>query len=72
MLQLITFVFTYVCDNVKMGENLRRPAPFATSYMVGREDKRAKNRTMFLASKNAAEDYDGPVKLELWKVAGLL
>ena len=27
-------------------ESLGRPAPFATCYMVGREDKRTNNRTM--------------------------
>lgn len=31
-------------------------APFATSYMVGREDKRMKNRTM-LSALNAAAGY---------------
>ena len=38
-----------------------RPAP---SYMVGREDKRTNNRTMFPALKNnAAAGYKGPVKV---------
>ena len=50
-----------------------QPAPFATSYMVGREDKRTNNRTMFPALKNnAAAGYQGPVKTELLKGAGLL
>ena len=50
-----------------------RPAPFATSYMVGREDKRTNNRTMFpTLKKNAAAGYKGPVKIELLKGEGLL
>ena len=41
---------------------------------VGREDKRTKNRTMFTAAvkNNAAAGYQGPVKIELLKDAGLL
>ena len=43
-----------------------QPTPFATSCMVGREDKSTNNRTMFPALKNnAAADYQGPVKIEL-------
>ena len=50
-----------------------RPAPFATSCMVGRGDKRTNNRTMLPALKNnAAAGYQGPVKIELLKGAGLL
>ena len=50
-----------------------RPAPFAAPYMVGREDKRTNNRTMLPALKNnAAAGYQGPVKRELLKGAGLL
>ena len=50
-----------------------RPAPFAASYMVGREDKRTNDRTMFPTLKNnASAGYQGPVKIELFKVAGLL
>ena len=50
-----------------------QPVPFVTSYMVGREDKRTNNRTMFPALKNnAAAGYQGPVKIELLKGAGLL
>ena len=50
-----------------------RPAPFATSYMVGRENKRTNNRTMLPTLKNsAAAGYKGPVKKELLKGAGLL
>ena len=50
-----------------------RPAPFATSYMVGREDKRTNNRTMLPTLKNnAAAGYQGPVKIELLKGVGLL
>ena len=46
---------------------------FTTSHMVGREDKRTNNRTMFPALKhNAATGYQGPVKRELLKGAGLL
>ena len=49
-----------------------QPAPFATSYMAGREDKRMNNRTMFPTLKNnAAAGYKGPVKIELLKRAGL-
>ena len=41
--------------------------------MVGREDKRTNNRTMFLTLKNnAAAGYQGPVKIELLKGADLL
>ena len=48
-------------------------APFATSYIVGRENKRTNNGTMFPALKNnAATGYQGPVKIELLKGAGLL
>ena len=52
---------------------LERPAPFATSSMVGRENKRMNNRATFLALKNnAAAGYQGLVKKELLKDAGLL
>ena len=45
----------------------------ATSCMVGREDKRTNNRTMFPAQGNsAAIGYQCPVKLELLKGADLL
>ena len=69
-------------------------AQYPTSYMVGREDKRTSNKTMFPAlkkhssvlapplfvtqrrgrtsEKNAAAGYQGPVKIELFKGAGLL
>ena len=41
--------------------------------MFGREDKRAINRTMLPGLKNnAAAGYQGPVKIELLKGAGLL
>ena len=41
--------------------------------MVGREDKRTNNRTMLSTLKNnAAAGYQGPVKIELLKGAGLL
>ena len=50
-----------------------RPAPFAMSYIVGRENKRTNNRTMFPSLKNnAAAAYQGPVRIELLKDAGLL
>ena len=50
-----------------------RPAPFATSYMIGRENKRTNNETILPAVKNnAVAGYNGPVKLELLKGAGLL
>ena len=40
--------------------------------MVGREDKRTNNITMFLILKNnAAAGYQGPVKIELLKGVGL-
>ena len=52
---------------------LGRPAPFATPYMVGREDKRTKNRTILPTLKNnAAAGYQNPRKIELLKGAGLL
>ena len=51
----------------------RRPTSFATSFMVGREDKRTNNRTMLPTLKNnAAAGYQGPVKIELLKGAGQL
>ena len=41
--------------------------------MVGREDKTTNNRTMLPTLKtNAATGYQGPVKIELLKGAGLL
>ena len=51
-----------------------QPVPFSTwFYMVGREDKRTNNRTMFPTLKNnAAAGYQGPVKIELLKSADLL
>ena len=50
-----------------------RPAQFATSYMVGRENKRTSNRTMFPTLRNnAAAGYKGPVEIKLLKGAGLL
>ena len=50
-----------------------QPTPFATSYMVGGEDKRTNNRTMIPTLKNnAAAGYQGPAKTELLKGAGLL
>ena len=53
--------------------SLGRPAPFATSYMVGREDKRTNDRTMIPTPKNnEAASYKGPVKTELFKVEGLM
>ena len=48
---------------------LERPSPFATSSMVGRENKTTNNRTMLPALKNnAAAGYQGPVKIELLQV----
>ena len=42
-------------------------------HMVGREDKRTNNRTMFPALKNnAAAGYKGPVKIELSEGEGLM
>ena len=59
------------CGEYLFGREI--PAPFATSCMVGREDKRTKNRTMLRTLKsNAAADYQGPVKIELFKGAGQL
>ena len=53
---------------------VRRTASFATSYLVGREDKRTDNRTKLSSPKknNAAAVYKGLVKLELLKGAGQL
>ena len=43
--------------------NLGQPAPFPTPYMVGRENKRTNNRTMFPTLKdNAAAGDKGLVK----------
>ena len=66
---------SFVPENFRYiaGVNPGRPTPFATSYMVGREDKRANNRTMLPTLKNnAATGYQGPVKIELLKNAVLL
>ena len=53
--------------------NLRRPAPFAKFYMVGREDKGTNNRTMLpILKNNAAAGYQGPVKIQLLKGSGPL
>ena len=50
-----------------------RPALFATSYMVGREEKRPNNRTMFPnVKKNAAAGYESPEKIEMLKGVALL
>ena len=50
-----------------------RPEPLSTSYMVGRENKRTNNRTMFLILKNnAAAGYKGPAKIELLRGVGPL
>lgn len=52
---------------------LGRPAPFATSCMVGEENNRTNNRTMFnFLKRNAAAGYEGRVKVELLKGGGLL
>ena len=46
-----------------------RPAPFSTSYMVGREDKRTNNRTMLSTLKsNAAAGYQDPEKIRMQAV----
>ena len=59
-------------EKVAFSNEKERPAPFATSYMVGREDKRTNNRTMLPALKNnAAAGYQGPVKIEVLTDAGL-
>ena len=52
---------------------MERPAPFATSDVVGRKDKRLSNRTMLpILKNNSAAGYQGPVKIELLKREGLL
>ena len=49
------------------------PAPFATSYMIGREDKRTnKLNNVPNPKNNAAAGYKGPVRIEPLKGAGLL
>ena len=50
------------------------PAPFAKSYMIGRENRRTNNRTILPALKknNAAAGYKGQVIIGLLKGAGLL
>ena len=50
-----------------------RSAPFATTHIIGREDKRTNNRTMLQDTKNnAASAYLGPVQTDCRKGAGLL
>ena len=52
---------------------VERPAPFATSDVVGQKNKRLSKRTMFPTLKNnATASYQGPVKIELLKREGLL
>ena len=52
---------------------LGRHAPFATSHIVGRENKTMNNKTMRPDTKNnGAAGYLDPVKIELTKGAGLL
>ena len=54
--------------NSSVARSKGRPAPFATSYMVGREDKRTNNTIMLPALKNnAAAGYQGPVKKEAFE-----
>ena len=53
---------------VKVG----RPAPFATSYMIGREDKRTNNRTMHPALKHNADcRLSGSIENRALKGAGV-
>lgn len=50
-----------------------QPALFAMSYMVSWENKKTNKRTMLPTLRNnAAAGYQGPVKIELLKCAGLL
>ena len=56
-----------------VGTVLGRPAPFAKSHIIGRENKRTNNKTMRLDTKNhGAAGYHGPVKIELRTAAGTL
>ena len=46
-----------------------RPAPFATSYMVGLDNKTANNIAMLTTLKSyVVKVYQGPVKIELLKL----
>ena len=56
-----------------LGEEGRRPAPFATSYVIDQNKKKTNNRTMIpnLKANTAAGCY-GLVKKELLHGAGLL
>ena len=50
-----------------------RSVPFATSHMIGRENKRTNNKAMLLDRKNSgAAGYQGPVKIDHRRGAGLL
>lgn len=57
--------------------SLGRPAPFPSSYMVSRKDKRINNITMDCEcsqpqKSNVSSGYHGPVKIEQLKGVGLL
>ena len=50
-----------------------QPAPFTTSNMVGREDKRTNNRMMLSESQsNAAAGFKSSVKIKLLKSVDLM
>ena len=55
-----------------MREQAGQPTLFATSCMVGREDKRMNNRPMFPTLKNYAAAKPGSCEIGLLKGAGLL
>ena len=61
--------FLYGTQEYNLVYKVGRPAPFAASYMVGREDKRTNNRTMFPTLKKKTMqlqvNYKGQVKIEL-------
>ena len=58
---------------MRLGLLRGRPAPFASSHIIGREDKRTNNKTVRRDAKNnGAAGYQGPVKIEvLGQGAGL-
>ena len=63
---------SYTTDHEK-SKITGRPAPFAKSSIICPEDKRTNNTTTLPTQKhNAAAGYQGSVKIEVLRDAGLL
>ena len=57
----------FIAHTGQMHHRDGQPAPFATPFMIGQEDKRTMKQQI-----NAAVGYKGPVKKELLKDADVL